>query len=154
MVPSQATTELNAKSKVPDSDISSSKPRPKGHMNFFIITREPRDTCVAWPEGKMQGTSLSDFIAGVAKETQRNRTERVELTLKTATSDTKIPVYKEDEESWLLAKRKFTERLKEARAKAKLMGLGEIAAPEIHVEPFYEQVVDMVEDEEEEFDFF
>lgn len=153
-VPSQAATKLNVKSKVPDADIPSSKPRQKAHMNFFIITRKPRDTSVLWPEGKIQGTSLSDFIAGVAKETQRNGIERVELTLKTATSDTKVPVYKEDEDSWLVAKRNFTERLKEARAKANLTGLGEIAAPDIYVEPFYEQVVDIIEDQEEEFTFF
>ena len=107
-----------------------------------------------WPEGKIQGTSLSDFIAGVAKATQRDNIERLDLTLKTTASDTKAPVARDDEDSWLVAKRLFTESLKEARMKAKLQGLSDSANPQIYIEPFYGQVrgAEGVQQEEEEDD--
>jgi hypothetical protein len=129
-------------------------------MNFFIVTHEPRDTTVFWPEGKIQGTSLSEFIAGVAKATQRDCIEKLDLTLKTSTSDTKVPVARDDEGSWLIAKKLFTERLKAARTKSKSKGLNDDVNPEIYVEPFYtqaasvEDVEEEAADEDEEISFF
>jgi len=121
--------------------------------------REPQETRMFWPEGKIQGTSLSDFIAGVAKATQREGIEKLDLTLKTSSSVTKVPVAKDDENSWLVAKMAFAESLKAARVKAKSKGLAESSVPVINVEPFYGQVgsVDGVEegdaDEDEEIEF-
>jgi hypothetical protein len=137
-----------------------SQQRPKPQMNFFIVTHEPRDTTMFWPEGKIQGTSLSEFIAGVAKATQRDCIGKLDLTLKTSTSDTKVPVARDDEGSWLIAKKLFTERLKAARTKSKSKGLNDDVNPEIYVEPFYTQaagVEDVEEDaadEDEEISFF
>lgn len=159
--PATARTELshddaghNNKAKAPSQDDASSKPRPKAQLDFIIVVREPLDTTILWPEGKIQGTSLSDFIAGVAKATQRDNIERLDLTLKTTASYTKAPVAKDDDDSWLAAKRLFTERLKEARMKAKLKGLSDSANPQIYVEPFYGQVrgAEGVQQEEEEDD--
>ena len=159
--PATAQTELsrdeaghNNKAKAPSQDGASSKPRPKTQLEFIIVVREPRITKMFWPEGKIQGTSLSDFIAGVAKATQRDNIERLDLTLKTTASDTKAPVARDDEDSWLVAKRLFTESLKEARMKAKLQGLSDSANPQIYVEPFYGQVrgAEGVQQEEEEDD--
>jgi len=159
--PATAQTELshdeaghNSKAKAPSQDGASSKPRPKTQLEFIIVVREPRITKMFWPEGKIQGTSLSDFIAGVAKATQRDNIERLDLTLKTTASDTKAPVARDDEDSWLVAKRLFTESLKEARMKAKLQGLSDSANPQIYVEPFYGQVrgAGGVQQEEEEDD--
>jgi hypothetical protein len=146
------------------ADVSSSEnrsqQRPKPQMNFFIVTREPRDTTVFWPEGKIQGASLSEFIACVAKATQRGCIEKLDLTLKTSTSDTKVPVARDDEGSWHIAKKLFTERLKAARTKCKSKGLNGDVNPEIYVEPFYtqaasvEDVEEEVADEDEEISFF
>lgn len=144
--------------QVPTPDIPSKQPPKPLVMKFFIITREPRDTKIFWPEGKIQGTSLSDFIAGVAKATRRNCIEKLDLTLKTAISDTEVPVAKDDEDSWLFAKREFTERLKAARTQAKLRGLNEDVNPEIYIEPFYGHVGNVEdaeeEDEDEEISYF
>jgi hypothetical protein len=159
--PATARTELshdeaghNNKAKAPPQDDASSKPRPKAQLEFIIVVREPRMTKMVWPEGKIQGTSLSDFIAGVAKATQRDNIERLDLTLKTTVSDTKAPVARDDEDSWLVAKRLFTESLKEARMKAKLEGLSDSTNPQIYVEPFYVQLCseEGVQQEEEEDD--
>lgn len=158
-----ATTDAESGPKT-KADVSSSEnrsqQRPKPQMNFFIVTREPRDTTVFWPEGKIQGASLSEFIAGVAKATQRDCIEKLDLTLKTSTSDTKVPVARDDEGSWLIAKKLFTERLKAARTKSKSKGLNDDVNPEIYVEPFYtqaasvEDVEEEVADEDEEISFF
>jgi hypothetical protein len=159
--PATAQTELSHdesghknKTKAPAQDDASSKPRPKAQIDFIIVIREPRDTTMLWREGKIQGTSLSDFIAGVAKLTQRDNIERLDLTLKTTISDTKASVAKDDEDSWLAAKRHLTERLKEARMKAKLKGLSGGVNPQIYVEPFYGEVRGMegLQQEEEEDD--
>jgi hypothetical protein len=159
--PATARTELshdeaghNNKARAPSQDDASLKPRPKAQLEFIIVVREPRITKMLWPEGKIQGTSLSDFIAGVATATQRDNIERLDLTLKTTASDTKAPVARDDEDSWLVAKRLFTESLKEARMKAKLQGLSDSANPQIYIEPFYGQVRDVegAQQEEEEDD--
>ncbi len=159
--PVRARTELshdkaghNNKAKAPSQDDASSKPRSKAQLEFIIVVLEPRMTKMFWPEGKIQGTSLSDFIAGVAKATQRDNIERLDLTLKTTISDTKAPVARDDEDSWLVAKRLFTESLKEARKKAKLEGLSDSTNPQIYVEPFYGQVrgAEKVQQEDEEDD--
>jgi hypothetical protein len=178
--PRQAETQNNAPAKKPgtapatttyaesgpgikandSSPENRSQQRPKPQMNFFIVTHEPRDTTVFWPEGKIQGASLSEFIAGVAKATQRDCIEKLDLTLKTSTSDTKVPVARDDEGSWLIAKKLFTERLKAARTKSKSKGLNDDVNPEIYVEPFYtqaasvEDVEEEVADEDEEISFF
>ena len=119
-------------------------------MNFFIITREPRDESIYWREGKIQGTSLADFIAGVEKAAQRDGIERLDLTLKTSTLEAKVPVVKDDEASWLVAKQHFAERLKAAILKAKAKGLDENANPQIYVEPFYGMNSEAGGQEEEE----
>jgi hypothetical protein len=164
--PATARTELshdeaghNNEAKGPSQDGPSSKPRPKAQLEFIIVVREPRMTKMVWPKGKIQGTSLSDFIAGVAKATQRDNIERLDLTLKTTVSDTKAPVARDDEDSWLVAKRLFTESLKEARMKAKLEGLSDSTNPQIYVEPFYVQVrsgegMQQEEDDDEDISFF
>jgi hypothetical protein len=145
---------FNGKSKALSLENFISKPRPKPQVNFLIVMREPRDTTMFWPEGQIQGTSLSSFFAGVAKATQRGGIEKLELTLKTATSDTKVPVAKDDEDSWLVAKSLFAEKLKAARMKAKSKGVNENANSQIYIEPFYGQIgsVDGVQEEDEEDD--
>jgi hypothetical protein len=151
-----ATSELKPKLAVSSSD-NLPQPRPKAQMKFFIVIREPRDTMMVWPEGKIQGTSLSEFIAGVEKAAQRDCVESFDLTLKTSTSDTKVPIVKNDEDSWLDAKKLFTERLKAARMESKLKGLNYSVNPEIHVEPFFSQagnVEDGEEEEDEQISFF
>ncbi|PMD47063.1 hypothetical protein L207DRAFT_575867 [Hyaloscypha variabilis F] len=129
---------------------SKQRAKPQMQMNFFIITREPRDESIYWREGKIQGTSLTDFIAGVEKATQRDGIERLDLTLKTSTLEAKVPVVKDDEASWLVAKQHFAERLKAAILKAKAKGLDESANPQIYVEPFYGMNSDVGEQEAEE----
>ena len=77
------------------------------------------------------------------------------MTLRTPTFDTKITVYKDAEDSWISAKEKFVEKLKEAIAEAKTKRRNELANFEILVEPFYEQTVEMsskLEEDLEEFD--
>lgn len=150
--PTASLTATGSSSKtparLPSTDHSTKQhPKPQTHINFFIISTQD-DSSIVWPEGKFQGTSLSDFIAGVAKATQRDGIERLELTLKTSTSKTMAPVAKDDEAAWLVAKKHFGERLMAARAKAKAKGLDESANPKIYVEPFYGVVGDLGEVEE------
>ena len=132
------------------------KPRSKTQVPLWIITREPRYTEERWDDGKFQGTKLSDFLKDLSKVTQRNHIEKVKLTLRTPTSDTKITVLKDAEDSWISAKAKFVDKLKEARAEAKANRPNETASFEILVEPFYEEGVMMTsnaDEDDEEFDF-
>jgi hypothetical protein len=80
----------------------------------------------------------------------------VKLTLRTPTFDTKITVLKDAEDSWISAKARFVDKLKEARAEAKTNRPNETANFEILVEPFYEEGVMMTSNadvDDEEFDF-
>jgi hypothetical protein len=124
------------------AEIGPSKPRSKTQVSLWIITREPRYTEERWDDGKFQGTQLLDFLEGISKVTQRDRIEKVKLTLRTPTFDTKLTVYKDAEDSWVAAKQKFVEKLKEAMAEAKIKRPNEPANYEIFVEPFYEQNVE------------
>ncbi|KAE9363287.1 hypothetical protein N431DRAFT_357571 [Stipitochalara longipes BDJ] len=142
----------------PTESASNQRSQPQMQMNFFIVIHEPREKSIFWPEGKIQGTSLSEFIAGVAKVTKRDCIERLDLTLKTSTLEATVPVATDNEASWLVAKKHFTEKLKAARVKAKAKGLDESADPEIYVEPFYGlgggEVDAEEEGEDEEISFF
>ena len=132
------------------------KPRPKTQIPLWIITREPRYTEERWDDGKFQGTQLSDFLEGVSKVTQRDHIEKVKLTLRTPTFDTKITVFKDADDSWISAKERFLEKLKEARAEARAKRPNEPANFEILVEPFYEQNAELsskFDEDEEEFEF-
>lgn len=138
------------------ADNASSKPRSKTQVPLWIITREPRYTEERWDDGKFQGTKLSDFLKDLSKVTQRNHIEKVKLTLRTPTFDTKITVLKDAEDSWISAKARFVDKLKEARAEAKANRPNETANFEILVEPFYEEGVMMTSNadvDDEEFDF-
>jgi len=104
------------------------------------------------------GTTLSAFISGISTITSRDRIEKVKLTLRAPTFDTKITVFKDAEESWASAKETFTEKLKEARAEARARRqlVDSVPAFKILIEPFYEEGVvfgGVEEEEEEDFDF-
>jgi hypothetical protein len=134
----------------------SSKPRSKTQVPLWIITREPRYTEERWDDGKFQGTQLSDFLEEVSKVTQRNHIEKLKLTLRTPTFDTKITVFRDADDSWISAKETFVEKLKEARAEAKAKRPNEPASYKILIEPFYEEGSEMnskVDEDDEEFDF-
>ena len=132
------------------------RPRSKTQVLLWIITREPRYTEERWDDGKFQGTQLSDFLEGISEVTQRDHIEKVKLTLRTATFDTKITVFKDAEDLWISAKERFAEKLREARAEAKAKRPNEPANFEIFVEPFYEQNAELsrnVEEDEEDIEF-
>ena len=134
----------------------SSKPRSKTQVPLWIITREPRYTEERWDDGKFLGTQLSDFLEEVSKVTQRNHIEKLKLTLRTPTFDTKITVFKDADDSWISAKEIFVEKLKEARAEAKAKRPNEPASYKILIEPFYEEgpeINSKVNEDDEEFDF-
>ena len=135
------------------------KPRPKTQVALWIITREPRYTEERWDDGKFQGTPLSAFIEGISKFTQRPNIEKLKLTLTTPSSDTKITICEGAEGLWESTKKKFVQKLKEARAEAKA-GPNKTASYDISydimVEPFYEQgdfLTSNVDEEDEDFDF-
>ena len=154
---------LDSKSpKIPHSGSSSSaekipsKPRSKIQVPLWIITREPRYTEELWDDGKFQGTLLSDFIKELSNITQRDHIEKLKLTLRTPTFDTKITVFRDAEDSWLSAKETFVEKLKEARTEAKAKHPNEPASFKILVEPFIVQnasIASNVDDDDEEFAF-
>ena len=151
----QPSTQDNHPSQPTNQEASSSKARPKTQVPLWIITREPRYTEERWDEGKFLGSTLSVFIDGISNVTQRNNIEKIKLTLRTPTSDTKITVFRDGEDSWISAKEAFIEKLKEASAAAKARRLDGVNC-KILVEPFYEQVVlpsSGVEEDDVEFDF-
>ena len=142
--------------RISSTENPSSKPRSKTQVPLWIITREPRFTEERWDEGKFQGSNLAGFLEDLSKATQRNHVEKVKLTLRTPTFDTKITVLRDAEDSWISAKAKFVEKLKEARADAKASRPNETANFEILVEPFYEEAAMMasnVDEDDEEFEF-
>ncbi|PMD36850.1 hypothetical protein L207DRAFT_569010 [Hyaloscypha variabilis F] len=138
------------------SEPSSAKPRQKTQIPLWIITREPRYTEERWDDGKFMGTPLPAFIEGISKVTQRRHIEKIKLTLRAPTFDTKITVYQDAEDSWASAKETFIEKLKEAKAEARARRQTENVTFKILVEPFYEEGVlpsGGIDEDEEEFDF-
>jgi hypothetical protein len=137
---------------------SSTKPRQKTQIPLWIITREGRDSRYCeerWNEGKLSGHSLSTFISGISQVTQRNQIEKIKLTLRTATSDTKITVFKDEEDSWVSAREAIVEKIKEAKSEARARRQNEMANIKILVEPFYEQSLlpsGAVDEDEEDFE--
>lgn len=132
------------------------KARSKTQVPLWIITREPRYTEERWIDGKFQGAQLSDFLEEVSRATQRDHIEKLKLTLRTPTFDTKITVFKGDEDEWIAAKKTFVEKLKEAMAEAKLKRSSEPASFKIFVEPFYEEsslMASNVDEDDMEFAF-
>ena len=100
IIPSQRTLAPTSEIQQTSSD-SSTKPRQKTQIPLWIITREGRDSRYCeerWNEGKLSGHSLSAFISGISQVTQRDQIEKIKLTLRTATSDTKITVFKDEED--------------------------------------------------------
>lgn len=135
---------------------SSSNPRPKTQIPLWIITREPRCTEERWDNGKFLGTPLPAFIEGISKITQRNNIEKVKLTLRAPTFDTKITVFKDAEDSWASAKETFVEKVKEAKAEARAKRQVEQPSFKILIEPFYEEAMPpsgTTDEDEEELDF-
>ncbi len=116
-------------------------PRPRIQIPFWIITREPIYTQELWLEGKFQGLSLSDFLDGITKVTQRGTNiEKIKLTLRTPFSNTILMVYADAEDAWTTAKAAFAEKLKESRVEARNKGVDDSAGYKILIELFYEQV--------------
>ena len=146
--------KIHQGSRSSSAETRPSKPRSRTQIPLWIITREPRYTEERWDDGKFQGTQLSDFLEGISKVTQRDRIEKVKLTLRTPTFDTKITVYKDAEDSWISAKEKFVEKIKEAIAEAKTKRRNELGNFEILVEPFYEQNVEVSSKLEEDLEEF
>ena len=140
------------------SSESSTRPRQKTQIPLWIITREGRDSRYCeerWNEGKLSGHSLSTFISGISQVTQRNQIEKIKLTLRTTTSDTKITVFKDEEDSWVSAREAIIEKIKEAKSEARARRQNEMANIKILVEPFYEQSLlpsGVVDEDEEDFE--
>ena len=135
---------------------SSAKPRQKTQIPLWIITREPRYTEERWDDGKFMGTPLPAFIEGISKVTQRHHIEKIKLTLRAPTFDTKITVYQDAEDSWASAKETFIEKLREAKAEARARRQTENVTFKILVEPFYEEGMlpsGGIDEDVEEFDF-
>ena len=87
--------------------------------------------------------------------TQRHQIEKIKLTLRTATSDTKITVFKDEEDSWVSAREAIIEKIKEAKSEARARRQNEMANIKILVEPFYEQSLlpsGVVDEDEEDFE--
>ena len=102
------------------------------------------------------GTPLPTFIEGISRLTQRSHIEKIKLTLRAPTFDTKITVFKDAEDSWASAKETFIEKLKEAKAEARARRQLEQVSFKILVEPFYEEGFlpsGSMDEDEEEFDF-
>jgi hypothetical protein len=140
------------------SSESSTKPRQKTQIPLWIITREGRDSRYCeerWNEGKLSGHSLTTFISGISQVTQRNQIEKIKLTLRTTSSDTKITVSKDEEDSWVSAREAIIEKIKEAKGEARARRQNEMANIKILVEPFYEQSLlpsGVVDEDEEDFE--
>lgn len=135
---------------------SSAKPRQKTQIPLWIITREPRYTEERWDDGKFMGTPLPAFIEGISKVTQRRHIEKIKLTLRAPTFDTKITVYHDADDSWASAKETFIEKLREAKAEARGRRQTENLTFKILVEPFYEEGMlpsGGIDEDEEEYDF-
>jgi len=143
------------------SENETSKTRSKIQVPLWIITRHPRYTEELWDEGRFQGTPLPVFIEELTKVTGGSHIERLKLTLRTPTQDTKVTVIRGAEDSWESAKKRFVEKLKETKAEAKRLEnetgqKNETASIEIFIEPFYEQntaVQNSVDEDEDEFEF-
>jgi len=149
-------TEIRQRSQGLLPQNPSSKPRTKTLVPLWIITREPRYTEERWDEGKFQGTPLSTFIEGVSKVTQRGHIEKIKLTLRAPTFDTKITVFKDAEDSWESAKETFVEKLRESKAEARARRQSESLNFKILVEPCYEEgsfFSESVHEDEDEFEF-
>ena len=102
------------------------------------------------------GTPLPAFIEGISKVTQRHHIEKIKLTLRAPTFDTKITVYQDAEDSWASAKETFIEKLREAKAEARARRQTENVTIKILVEPFYEEGMlpsGGIDEDVEEFDF-
>ena len=153
-VPRTLSKPDNAKVTV-SKESAAPKVRSKIQVPLWIITREPRYTEERWDEGKFQGTPLSVFIEELSQVTGRSHIDRLKLTLRTPTQDTKVTVVRGAEDSWESAKKRFVEKLKETTAEAKRLQ-NESATFEILVEPFYEQNVALqksIDEVEDEFEF-
>lgn len=156
--PLQSTTTSNAAGELPSvamqhvtpdpslvsqatSQPSTPVPRPRIQIPFWIITREPLYTEELWNDGKFQGLSLTDFLAGITKVTQQSNIEKIKLTLRTPFSNTILTVYGDAEDAWTTAKATFAEKLKESRAEARTRRVDDSGGYKILIEPFYEQVI-------------
>jgi hypothetical protein len=157
IIPSQQISAPTSEIQQTSSE-SSTKPRQKTQIPLWIITREGRDSRYCeerWNEGKLSGHSLSTFISGISQVTQRNQIEKIKLTLRTATSDTKITVFKDEEDSWVSAREAIIEKIKEAKSEARARRQNEMANIKILVEPFYEQSLlpsGVLDEDEEDFE--
>jgi hypothetical protein len=129
IIPSQQTPAPTSEIQQTSSE-SSTKPRQKTQIPLWIITREGRDSRYCeerWNEGKLSGHSLSTFLSGISQVTQRNQIEKIKLTLRTTTSDTKITVFKDEEDSWVSAREAIIEKIKEAKSEARARRQNEMA---------------------------
>jgi hypothetical protein len=157
IIPSQQTPAPTPEIQQTSSE-PSTKPRQKTQIPLWIITREGRDSRYCeerWNEGKLSGHSLSTFLSGISQVTQRHQIEKIKLTLRTATSDTKITVFKDEEDSWVSAREAIIEKIKEAKSEARARRQNEMANIKILVEPFYEQSLlpsGVVDEDEEDFE--
>ena len=150
-----ALPDSNNINKTLRTESISSKARSKIQVPLWIITRQPRYTEERWDEGKFQGRPLSVFIEELTQVTGRDYIERLKLTLRTPTQDTKVTVVKGAEDSWESTKKRFAEKLREATAEAKRQQ-NENPTCEILIEPFYEQnsaLQNSVDEVEDEFEF-
>lgn len=132
------------------------KSREKTHIPLWIITREPLYTEEHWKDGKFMGTSLATFIEGISQATQQSHIEKIKLTLRGPTSQTRITVSKDEEDVWAAANRTFLEKLREAKLLARAKGQSEQMQFKILIEPIYAEVVlpnNFVDSFEDEFDF-
>lgn len=132
-----------------------SKPRQKKLIPLWIITREPRYSEELWDEGKFMGTTLATFFEGVFSVTQRDRIEKIKLTLHCPKFDTKITVFKDADDAWASAKETFTEKVREAKAEARVKRQADQPF-KILIEPLYEEgslPTGNLEDEEDDFEF-
>jgi hypothetical protein len=154
----QSTTTSNTEREIPSAKMqhatpepsivsqalsqpSTSVPRPRIQIPFWIITREPLYTEELWNEGKFQGLLLADFLDGITKVTQRGHIEKIKLTLRTPFSNTILTVYVDGEDAWTTAKATFAEKLKDSRAEARASRVDDSGGYKILIEPFYEQVI-------------
>jgi hypothetical protein len=157
IIPSQQTPAPTSEIQQTSSE-PSIKPRQKTQIPLWIITREGRDSRYCeerWNEGKLSGHSLPTFLSGISQVTQRHQIEKIKLTLRTATSDTKITVFKDEEDSWVSAREAIIEKIKEAKSEARARRQNEMANIKILVEPFYEQSLlpsGVVDEDEEDFE--
>jgi hypothetical protein len=123
------------------SQPSTSVPRPRIQIPFWIITREPLYTEELWNEGKFQGLLLANFLDRITKVAQRGHIEKIKLRLRTPFSNTILTVYGDVEDAWATAKATFAEKLKESRAEARAKRVDDSGGYKILIEPFYEQVI-------------